>query len=55
MGRPDDVQRRLRHGALLAADAAPQPRLSRGDRLQVAFALLVLLYFAAQLLRGWTA
>lgn len=49
-GRSPEVARQLRHGTV-----APTPRrrgAATADRLQVAFALLVLAYFAAQIVRG---
>ena len=49
-GRTAEVQRHLAHGAVL-----PAARATRSDRRAYAFGVFVLLYFAAQLLRGWLA
>jgi hypothetical protein len=50
-GRSPEVARELRHGAV-EADAAARPGASTANRLQIAFAILVLAYFAAQLVRA---
>lgn len=50
-GQDPAVQRRRRHGAIRPAND-DRPAASTADRLQIAFGLVVLAFFAAQLLRG---